>query len=395
MEMGSRERLRAALEHRLPDRVPLDIGGSYATGINSRAYENLKAHLGIDTPTRMASQRSDIGWVEEGVRSRLGIDTYPLLPGVPDGSVVQLSADSYRDEWGIRRKRAPGGHYYVDVAPLAEASSGDLDAHPWPDPDQAGWARGLEAQARKVRQETDYGIVLSLPVGFGHQSQFLRGYENWLADCALNPRFAGALMDRVLEIHMQIAQHLLAALGDLVDVVLYADDMGFQDRPIMSPSMFRKLVKPRQKRFLRFVKARTGAKILYHTCGAVYPLIPDFIEAGVDVLNPVQTTAAGIDPAGLKREYGRDLAFWGGVDTQHLLPHQGPQQVARAVRELIDQLGRDGGYVVCAANNIQADTPPANILAMATALGRSGRSGRSGTPRLRRRRASGYLELLC
>lgn len=368
MQMTSRQRLRAALDHRTPDRTPLDIGGSYATGINRQAYRYLKNHLGIETPSRVASQRSDIAWVEDSVRARLGIDTYPLLPGAPDDSAVQLNEDSYRDEWGVVRNRPSGGHYYVKAAPLASADLGDLDAYAWPDPDDPGWVRGLGEEALRITRATDYGIVLSLPVGFGHQSQFLRGYSAWLADCALAPRFAGALMDRVLEIQIQVADHLLAAVGDLVDVVLYADDMGFQDRPIMSPAMFRKLIKPRQKRFLESVKGKTGAKVLYHTCGAVYALIPDFIEAGVDVLNPIQTTAKGIDPRLLKQEFGRDLAFWGAVDTQRLLPTASPARVEEEVKGLVDALGSDGGYVAGAANNIQADTPPANIVAMAKAL---------------------------
>jgi uroporphyrinogen decarboxylase len=379
--MIPRERLCAALRHEPPDHVPLDIGGSYATGINTRAYARLKELLGIATPSRVASQRSDIAWVEETVRTRLGIDTYPLLPGSPDGAVVQLGADErqgggrgpsqqadrYRDEWGVVRRRAHGGHYYVDEPPLARATLADLAAYPWPDPDDPGWTRGLAEEAQKVQSDTGYALVLSLPVGFGHQSQFLRGYEAWLIDCAADPRFAGALMDRVLDVHLRLAEHLLLAVGTLVDVVLYADDMGFQDRPILSPAMFGRLVAPRQKRFLQFVRGHTRAKVLYHTCGAIAPLIPFFIDAGVDVLNPVQVTAAGMDPAWLKREYGRDLAFWGGVDMQHLLPHGSPDEVAAAVRALVGVLGAGGGFVLSAANNIQADTPPANIVAMAEA----------------------------
>jgi uroporphyrinogen decarboxylase len=249
---------------------------------------------------------------------------------------------------------------------LAEADLQDLDRFPWPDPDDPGWSRGLLEEAIRIRQDSDYALVLSLPVGFGHQSQFLRGYDQWLVDCAADPAFVGRLMDHVIEIHMQIATNMLTELGNLVDVVLYADDMGFQDRPILSPSMFRRLIKPRQKRFLEHIKARTAAKVLYHTCGSIYSLIPDFIEAGVDVLNPVQTTAAHMDPAQLKREFGRDLAFWGAVDTQHLLPQASPAEVEAQVRLLVETLGSDGGYVVSAANNIQADTPAENILAMVT-----------------------------
>lgn len=364
--MTSRERLRAALNHITADRPALDIGGSYATGINTAAYRNLKTHLRLDTPTELASKRSDIARVDEVIRKRLRIDTYPLLVGAPDGAVLELPDGSYQDEWRVVRSRAEGGHYYVTQPPLAEAGLQDLDPFPWPDPNDPGWSRGLLEEAIRIHQDSDYALVLSLPVGFGHQSQFLRGYDQWLVDCALDPAFVGRLMDHVIEIHMQIAANILAELGDLVDVVLYADDMGFQDRPILSPSMFRRLIKPRQKRFLEHIKARTAAKVLYHTCGSIYSLIPDFIEAGVDVLNPVQTTAAHMDPAQLKREFGRDLAFWGAVDTQRLLPQASPAEVEAQVRQLVETLGSDGGYVVSAANNIQADTPAENILAMAT-----------------------------
>ena len=364
--MTSRERLLAALNHVTADRPALDIGGSYATGINTAAYRNLKTHLHLDTPTELASKRSDIARVDEVIRNRLRIDTYPLLGGAPDGAVLELPDGSYQDEWRVVRSRAEGGHYYVTQPPLAEADLQDLDPFPWPDPNDPGWSRGLLEEAIRIHQDSDYALVLSLPVGFGHQSQFLRGYDQWLVDCALDPAFVGRLMDHVIEIHMQIAANILAELGDLVDVVLYADDMGFQDRPILSPSMFRRLIKPRQKRFLEHIKARTAAKVLYHTCGSIYSLIPDFIEAGVDVLNPVQTTAAHMDPAQLKREFGRDLAFWGAVDTQHLLPQASPVEVEAQVRQLVETLGSDGGYVVSAANNIQADTPAENILAMAT-----------------------------
>jgi uroporphyrinogen decarboxylase len=365
--MTSRERLLTAINHKTPDRVPLDIGGSFATGINSRAYRNLKDHLEIDTRTQIASQRSDVARVEDVVRVSLGIDTYPLLPGAPDGSVVQFDNGSYRDEWGVVRNRAEGGHYYVTRPPLAMATISDLASYSWPDPDDPGWVRGLAEEAKRIRSETDYALVLSLPVGFGHQSQFLRGYDNWLMDCVSDTRFAEALMDRVLEIHTQVVERLLAEVGKLADVVLYADDVGFQDRPIMSPPMFHRIMAPRQKRYLEFVRARTDANILYHTCGSVYSLIPDFIDAGVDVLNPIQTRAAGMEPARLKREFGRDLAFWGGVDMQRLLPYGSPEEVSREVEELVNVLGAGGGYVVCAANNIQADTPPPNIMALARA----------------------------
>ena len=363
--MTPRERLRAALEHREPDRVPIDIGGSYATGINIVAYEALKRHLGLESETVVASRRSQIAMVEEDIRRRLAIDTYPLFPRAPEGSEVIYPDGSYRDEWGVLRRKPEGGHYYVVEAPLAgEISLADLSSFPWPDAHDPGYLRGLAEEDRKARQETDYALILSLPVGFVHQSQFMRGYEAWLMDLVLEPSRAEALMDHILEIHLAIIGRMLEAVEGDVDVVLYADDVAFQDRLMVSPELYGRLIKPRQQRLMQFIKAKTRAKILYHTCGAVYPLIGDFIEIGVDILNPIQTTAHGMDIRRIKGKFGGDLCFWGGIDTQHLLPHGSPQEVASATQEVIACLGQGGGYVLSAANNIQADVPPQNILAM-------------------------------
>lgn len=367
--MTPRERVLRALNDREPDRVPIDIGGSFATGINVAAYEALKEHLGVQTETVVASRRSQIAEVEEEIRQRLGIDTYPLLPRAPEGAEVIYPDGSYRDEWGVVRRKPEGGHYYVVEGPLAdEISLADLDYFPWPDPDDPGYLRGLAEEAREVRRGTDYALILSLPVGFIHQSQFMRGYEAWLMDLVLRPSLAEAIMDHVLERHLSIIGRMLGAVGDNIDVVLYADDVGFQDQTMVSPELYRKFLKPRQARLFEFVKKHSEAKILYHTCGAVYPLIGDFIDIGLDILNPIQTTARGMDIQRLKEEFGQDLCFWGGIDIQQLLPHGSPVEVAATTRATIACLGAGGGYVLSAANNIQADVPPQNILAMVEAV---------------------------
>jgi len=367
--MTPRERVLRALNDREPDRVPIDIGGSFATGINVAAYEALKEHLGVQTETVVASRRSQIAEVEEEIRQRLGIDTYPLLPRAPEGAEVIYPDGSYRDEWGVVRRKPEGGHYYVVEAPLAdEISLADLDYFPWPDPDDPGYLRGLAEEAREVRRGTDYALILSLPVGFIHQSQFMRGYEAWLMDLVLKPSLAEAIMDHVLERHLSIIGRMLDAVGDNIDVVLYADDVGFQDQTMVSPELYRKFLKPRQARLFEFVKKHSEAKILYHTCGAVYPLIGDFIDIGLDILNPIQTTARGMDIQRLKEEFGQDLCFWGGIDIQQLLSQGSPVEVAATTRATIACLGAGGGYVLSAANNIQADVPPQNILAMVEAV---------------------------
>jgi uroporphyrinogen decarboxylase len=359
-----RDRILTALRHRVPDRIPVDVGGSYATGVNVAAYDAWKASLDLQTPTIVASRRSQIAWVEEPLRQRFGIDTWPILPRGPRNPPEQLFADgSYQDEWGVLRRRPQGSHYYVSDEPLAaECSPQTLASYPWPDPGDPGYLDGLREEAERARA-TGYAVMLGLPVGLLHQATFLRGMANLMMDMLTDRPLAEALLDRILDIHLAITARMLEAVGDLVDVVMFADDLAANDRLLMSPALYRRLIKPRQRRYLELVHGRTHAPVVYHTCGAVYPLIGDLIEIGVDVLNPVQQSAAGMDPLRLKREFGRDLCFWGGIDVATVLPCSTPDEVRATVRAMVSALGPDG-YVVSATNNIQADARPSNITAM-------------------------------
>lgn len=363
--LAPRERIRAALNHATPDRIPVDVGGSYATGVNVDAYAAWKAHLGLDTPTVVASRRSQIAWVEDDIRQRFGIDTWPVLPRGPRTPPEEVYPDgSYRDEWGVVRSRPPdGGHYYVSHEPLAAECSLETIVHyPWPNPDDPGYVEGLREEAQRGH-DAHYAVVLCLPVGMLHQATFLRGMENLFVDMLRHRRLAEALLDAVLDVQYAITERMLDAAGDLADVVMFADDLGTHDRPMLSPALYRSLIKPRQRRYLDMIHAKTRAKVVYHTCGAIYPLIGDLIDIGVDVLNPVQVSAAGMEPARLKREFGRHLCFWGGIDVAHVLPRAKPAELRETVIRMIHTLGPDG-YVLSATNNIQADTPPENLCAM-------------------------------
>ncbi len=360
----SRERIHVALNHGTPDRIPVDVGGSYATGVNVDAYAAWKAYLGLNTPNEVASRRSQIACVEDEIRKRFGIDTWPVLPRAPHNPPEELFPDgSYRDEWGVVRSHPPGGHYYVSYEPLAAECS--LDAilkYPWPNPDDPGYVEGLRDEAQRGR-DADYAVVFCLPVGMLHQATFLRGMENLFVDMLRNRRLAEALLDAVLDVQYAVTARMLEAAGDLADVVMFADDLGTHDRPMLSPALYRSLIKPRQRRYLDMIHSKTHAKVVYHTCGAIYTLIGDLIEIGVDVLNPVQVSAVGMEPARLKREFGRDICFWGGIDVAHVLPRATPSEVRDNVLRMIHTLGPDG-YVLSATNNIQADTPPENLCAM-------------------------------
>jgi uroporphyrinogen decarboxylase len=366
--MRPRERVLAAVDRREPDRVPVDVGGTSFSTLIGQAYERLKAELGVQGETAYMKQKSRSVRLDEAVARRLGADTRPLLVGSPDGwRDVYLDDGSFRDEFGVVWRRAGDGHYAPLGNPLREAGLNELAAYPWPDPNNPGRTRGLREEARRLHEEGDYAVVLSLPVGFVHLSQYLRGYEQWLMDIVLNPEFLDALLDGALGWWLALCESVLDEVGPYVDVVALADDVAFHDRPMVDLARYRRLFKPRHERMVRCVKERSGARVLYHCCGAVRSLVADFVEIGVDALNPVQVSSAGMDTAALKAEFGEHICFWGAIDTQWVLPRGAPQEVRAEVRRRIADLAPGGGYVLAPVHNIQEDVPPDNILAMADA----------------------------
>ncbi len=366
--MTSRQRVLAALNHQQPDRVPIDIGGSSASTIIGEAYERLKAHLGVTEETRYMKKKSRSVILAEAIAERLHSDTRPLNIGHPDGwQDVFLPDGSFQDEWGVVWSKPEGGHYNPTGNPLREALLRDLDRYPWPEPLNPGRTRGLREQARRLHEATEYAIVLSLPVGFVHQSQYLRGFENFLVDLLLNPEFVQALMDRALDFWLKLCGAVLEKVGPYVDVVLLADDVAFHDRPMVDLKRYRRMIKPRHKQMVDWIKSKSNAKVLYHCCGAVKSLIPDFIEIGVDALNPVQVSSVGMDTAELKSGFGDKICFWGGIDTSRVLPVGSPAAVQDEVRRRIQDLAAGGGYVLASVHNVQEDVPVENILAMADA----------------------------
>jgi uroporphyrinogen decarboxylase len=196
--------------------------------------------------------------------------------------------------------------------------------------------------------------------------QFMCGFENWLLQLKVNPEFCEALLDRGLEIQLAMAGTMLEAVGDAVDILYLADDYGMQTGPLISPQLFRRIFKPRMARLIHFLKARSRAHIAFHSCGSVYALIPDFIDVGVEVLNPIQVSAADMDTGRLRREFGDRLAFWGAVDSHQVLPHGTPAQVRAEVTRRVQDLGP--GYIPYSVHNIQAEVPLENILAMIDAV---------------------------
>jgi uroporphyrinogen decarboxylase len=366
--MTHRERVLKALCHEEPDRIPIDLGSTRCTSIHLVEYQHLKKHFDIQTEDSIIDKMMQPVKVDERILEALDVDTRGVWLGEPERSGdAQLSPTLWRDEWGVLREQ-PAGSYYYDL--VGSPLSGDITlqgivSFPWPDPHDPGRTRGLRERVLALRQSTDCAIVLNTTSIVIHVPQYLRGFEDWFMDLASDPKLAGALMDAVLDVHLAIASDALDQVGDLVDIVYASDDIGHQNGPSMSPDTYRKLLKPRHKRFFDLIKSKSNAKILFHTCGSIYSVLGELIDVGVDAVNPVQVTAKDMgDTARLKREFGDELTFWGGVDSHRVLPFGTPEDVRREVAQRIRDLAPGGGYVLDSVHNIQPGVPVENILTM-------------------------------
>ncbi len=366
MKLTHRERVIAALEHREPDRLPMDLGTARFTGIVLGAYENLRASLGFGEPGAIVDRMQQVVAMDERILRHFDVDLRAISQGPPDAvRDAELDHETWRDEWGVVRRKPAGCQYYeLAHCPLAgEITAGDVARFPWPDPLDSGRYRRLRAQALELRK-TDYAVMYNARFNLVHQTQYSRGFVDWFLDLGQNHGLFKALMDAVLEVMLEWNRLALEQIGDLVDVVAFGDDVGQQDRAICSLPLYRELIRPYQERIVECIRRYTKAKILYHTCGSVYRYIDDFIGMGIDALNPVQITARNMEPDRLKREFGGRIAFWGGIDSHRVLPHGTADSVGAEVRRMFQVMGAGGGYVLAAVHNLQPDVPPGNIVSM-------------------------------
>jgi uroporphyrinogen decarboxylase len=372
--MNSRERVLTALHHEEPDRVPIDLGGSVVTSIAMTTYAELRAHLGLpQKPVRELETVQQIAVVDDDVLDILQVDVLPVFANPARSYTPVFTAEpggsvSFKDEFGATLRK-PSGSFYFDWRefPLAEPSLAALEAMPWPDAADPARYAGLRDRVRRLRESTGRALFGMAPCGHDLFNQLLRvrGMENGLMDLVGAPEFAEAFLDRLTDTICTAQRLFLAEVGDLIDVHFAADDLAGQNRPLISPALYRRLIKPRQARIMQTIKAHTSAPVFYHGCGATGPFIPDLIELGVDILNPVQVSAAGMDTAALKRTYGKRLSFWGGgCDTQSILPLGSPAGVRAEVRRRIRDLAPGGGFVFNPVHNIQPGVPLANVVAL-------------------------------
>lgn len=377
--MTSRERILAALSHCEADRVPVDIGTTDTT-MACDVYVGLAALLGLEpVNAKGVTNLSAFVCPDEEMLQALGADVRVVnavgeLPAdplyaqreeevLPDGTyqwtyqtgmVVQRAAGQWDQQLYKPAIRGELTLAEIDrVYPKTPPPGDWVDRMATTDAVAAVQARGLAVQCEMIIMPvtgTSMGILD--PAG-------------WCMALALEPELLCELMDRLVARRFAEVESIYAAIGDRADMVFgLGDDVASQAALWMSPEHYRRYVKPRHAQIVRFIKARTSAKIIFHCCGACRAILPDLIEIGVDVFNPTQTSAAGMDPFELKRQFGQDLVFWGGIDVQHLLPRGSVQDVEREVKRHIDALAPGGGYVLSPSHIIQRGTPAQNVLAM-------------------------------
>ena len=377
--MTPRERLLTALDHREPDRVPFDLGSTQVTGIHVVAYRRLRQHLGLPgVEPRICDVVQGLALPDDDFVDRLGVDVRGLFPlNSHNWKIDTYDADEYWeyvDEWGMTQRQPKDTALYFSVvkSPLdnPDLTIAEVQAHAWPDTGDPQRIAGLREIAETYRAQGRAVMIKGVLAGIFEMSQRVRGMENIMVDLASNEDLACAFLDKMVESKIRFWEMALPALGGLVDVVSEADDYGTQTSQLISPRMFRRIFKPRlQQVFSRIHALAPHAKLFFHSDGNIRPILPDLIEIGIDVLNPIHITATGMEPTALKKDFGNDVCFWGGgVETQTVLPFGTPQQVRDNVRRNLDALAPGGGYVFNTIHNIQADVPPENVVAMIEAL---------------------------
>ena len=373
-ELTSRERFILALSHRETDRVPADLGGLSTTIRTIDLYERLRSFLGLASLKKVRHFLDEHIIPDEDLLTAFKIDTRYIKTGTAK-KWRREKIDQYtiRDEWGTAWTKPP--HFtYASVVdnPIKEPTTNGLRRHSFPDPGDPGRYEGLKERAKKLHEETNYAIVADYPTGAGvfDQAWRLRGMAELFLDMLERTEFCHEFFDLIGNWYGEVYERYIQEVGPYIQMVMLYEDLSMQEGPLMSLELFRRYVKPQHKKVIKAIRDNTDAVICLHICGSAYAFIPDFIELGIGVLNPVQIRARNMEPEKLKAEFGDRLSFHGAVDAQEVLPYGSPEAVEDEVRRLVKILGKEGGYLLASCHSIQPDVPPENIKAIFSA-GRS------------------------
>jgi uroporphyrinogen decarboxylase len=378
MSWSSRERVLATLNHEEPDRVPIIVGANNTTGIKMDTYRGIKDKIGVDAPDEYLHRWPELGTakLDEGTLQRLGVD----VRGVRDLEPAEVlerneqrePGSPYINSWGSGQVQTEPGEWFPGVHPLSDADSvEDVEEYEgWPDMTDPTRVAHVEERAKQLGEENEYGIMATPWLLFPLERAFaMQGMDVFLQNLVRNREFAEALLKKITEKCKTLMDAFLEELGENVDIIGIGDDLGTQESLLMSPGTYRDILKPIHHDYISFIKERTDAKVFFHTDGDVFPLIDDFIEIGVDILNPIQTSAGEMaNLSELNEQFGDEIVFCGAIDTRKTLPEGSPEDVKKEVKRVINELGPGGGYMVSAVHTIMDEVPAENVLAMVDAV---------------------------
>ncbi len=375
--MSRIENFRETMRHRKPSDLVLDLGGNPLSGLEGKSHENLMNLFGFTNRPKERYLFGKIGRIDERILQCMDIDTRSVGEILhPEHSQFRfLTEDTYIDEWGIKRKFT-GTYWDIVDPPLKGASADDLDSYFFPDAESIDRSLigAMAAEAKKLWESGEYVVCAEHPVyGIFELGCWLCGFDDFLMRLFLDEGFVRKLFDKILEYQKKVIDLYYGALGGYIHYTSSGDDFAMQSDLFMPPQTFQKLVKPYLKERIDYTKRYTDAYFLHHSCGNVYKIIGDLIEIGVEILNPIQPVSEEMSPSWLKQNYGKQIVFHGGIDTQELLNFGSAAQIDESVHQTVEILDRDGGYIFAAAHNIQDDVPPENIVTMFHAARKYGR----------------------
>jgi len=377
MTMTARERVQTSINHQEPDRVPIIIGTSNTTSMKLNAYLRLQKLLGLESEPEFIYNWPELGTVlpSEAILERLHGDGRGVLDKYPKWVYERNQArpphDPFIDDWGSGQQEVSPGQWFPGIHPMREVTTlEEIEAYPWPDMDDPTRIAHVKTETRKLNQKDQFAIIGTPWLLFPLERAFaMQGMDKIVMNLARKPEFVVALLKKITSLCKTLMGHFLEEAGDILDIIKIGDDLGTQTSLIMSPKMYRQYLKPIHADYIAFIKEHTKAKVFFHTDGDVFDLIPDFIEIGVDILNPIQTSAGKMSNLPeIKSRYGDKLTFCGAVDTHHILPMGSPQEVREEVKRVIDIMAPGGGYMLASVHTIMDDVPPENILAMVDAV---------------------------
>lgn len=363
--MTPRERVLATINHKTPDRIVTELGSTNCTSIARKTYDKVKKLLGVQAEDKLMMEDFQISLVDEPVLEFLETDTRGV-PAHPCFPKQVINKREFIDHFGIHFKM-PDNELYYDMVhhPLQDMTElAQIKEYEWPNPIVPAAVEGCRKRAQKLKEENRYAIVGDIvDSGVFEPAHYLRGFQNFLTDLLDDEDIIHYLMEHMLQFQCARQEQYLNEVGEYLDIVFVGDDLAASRSPLMSPALYREIIKPYQKIYFDFIKSHTKAKLMYHSCGSIVSLIPDLIEIGVDILNPIQVNAADMDPKQLKQKFGDQLCFCGAIDTSRVMPNGSIDDVRDEVARRIDELGPEG-YILTAVHDIQADVPAQNVLAM-------------------------------